>query len=92
MLDTRSADEATPDATEAAGRSARAGLHPGIHRFARDSPLEEDGFEPPVPVEFRRDVEARHWRQGRRERRSCNRGSGGAMIDGSARSHMVENF
>jgi hypothetical protein len=40
MLDTRSADEATPDATEAAGRTERAGPHPGIDRFARDSPLE----------------------------------------------------
>jgi hypothetical protein len=49
MLDTRSADEATPDATEAAGRTARAGPHPGIHRFARDSPLEERGFERLVP-------------------------------------------
>jgi hypothetical protein len=49
MLDTRSADEATPNATEATGRTERAGPHPGIDRFARDSPLEGDGFEQSVP-------------------------------------------
>jgi len=30
------------------------------------------------------------WRQGKGERRSCHRGCGGAVIDGSAWSHMVE--
>jgi hypothetical protein len=42
-------------ATEAAGGTERAGLRPGIDRFARDSPLEESAFEPLVPLTTKRD-------------------------------------
>jgi cytosine/adenosine deaminase-related metal-dependent hydrolase len=35
---------------EQRGRMERAGPRPGIAWFARDSPLEEGGFEPLVPL------------------------------------------